>query len=147
MKKIISIILLILMLSITLFTLTGCGEKNVNLDLEKIKENVTNLKSDSFDLATAADNIDSLQIPGLAEGTFVYDFDFKDYGITAENLQELGYRFIINKDTKDFYAIFLPAEGKKATVKQEMDSYIERLKGETTDTNIKTKLDNMKYEH
>lgn len=146
MKKTISIILVILMLIAALFALTGCGQKNVELDLEKARQNIAAITSDDLNLSMADEKISTLQIPGLSEATFIYDFDFEKYGITAGNLQELGYRFVMNEQTKDFYAIFLPVEGKKDAVKQEMDSYIEKLKTEESDATIKAKLDNMKYE-
>ena len=39
------------------FFVTGCGNENVDLDLEKIKEEIINLKSDSVSIASVFDNI------------------------------------------------------------------------------------------
>lgn len=108
--------------------LTGCGGK-VELNLEDLATKIDNLSSGSFARLDASDLLDQ-EIPGLV---MVYDFDYQEkFGLNPDNLEET--LVAVNEETKDMYFIVKPMEGKKDTVKSEIDKYIDSL-----DANIKEK--------
>lgn len=121
MKK----ILICLAIFCSIFILTGCTKENVNLDLNKIETALDELKADSFDRLTAADLL-STKFTDLID---LYDFDFdKKLGLNNENVDTSDYSVALNEQTKEMYIIVKPLEGKKETVKNELDKYVETKK-------------------
>lgn len=49
-----------------------------------------------------------------------------DYGIDTQNMK--AYTFYTNPENKDFYAIITPMDGKMDVVKEEMNSYTNKMK-------------------
>ena len=121
MKK----ILICLTMFCSIFILTGCTSEKINLDLTKVEKALDELKADSFDRLTAADLL-STKFEGLTD---LYDFDFdKKLGLNNENIDTSEYSVAINETTKEMYIIVKPLEGKKETVKAELDKYVETKK-------------------
>ena len=144
-KNLKSIIAIIVMLSMLLIVLTGCGKSNnVELDMEKIKTNLQELKGEGFDIFTAESEVMNSGVANFGMLETLYDFDFKEFGINPENISE--YRFNMDKLNKDMWIVFLPVEGKEDTVKAETDAYIQKLISDETDANIKQKLENYSFE-
>lgn len=146
-KSLKSIFTIVLVLSILLLVLTGCGNSTENvaeLDMEKIKENLDNLKGNGFDIFTAETEVMSSGVANFDMLETLYDFDFKEFGINPDNISE--YRFNMDRLNKDLWIVFLPVEGMKDTVKNETDAYIQTLISEETDATIKQKLENYSFE-
>lgn len=120
MKKLLVSILCLL----SVFTLIGCGkkeEKNVNLDLGKIKESLAKLTTGKFDRTGVSNNLYDTDYFD-SELTEVFDYDFKDtFDITPEYIEE--YSIAYNNDTKQFYMIIKPSDDK---VKEEITSFIKK---------------------
>lgn len=129
MKKLFSILL------VTMLLLTGCGNKNVDLDLNKISQELDNLYSDSFYLQGVSSLIDEKNyFEGLED---VYEYDFKEvFGLEASNIEE--YQVRINKSNNTMYLILKPLENKDK-IKSEMDAYFKSI--ESTNTQVKNKLE------
>ncbi len=130
MKKI-----LICLTIICLFLLTGCGNK-FELDLKKIDENITSLKSDEFARVDAAsilsENISDLEDVYNIKKTFDIDLDDSDYEVA---------NVATNKKKTAMYFIVKPLEGKKEEVKNAIDKYVNSLKKE-----VKSKLTYEEYQ-
>ncbi|MEG2322227.1 MAG: DUF4358 domain-containing protein [Bacilli bacterium] len=119
MKKIILGVLL------TTLLLTGCGSKDVNLDLNKIKTQLSTLQSDKLDRLGSIENVLKTEVFNQLED--VYDFDYeKLFGLNKDNL--VASTVQINKETKEMYAILLPKEGKKDSLTKEMKAYLDKEK-------------------
>lgn len=129
----------LLMASLCLSFVTGCGNENVDLDLEKIKEEIINLKSDSVSIASVFDNIYQ-EFDGFE---MIYDFDFEElFKLNKENIE--SYSVGVNKETKDMYFVIKPLDGKKEEIKNELKSYFDGLLATETDENIKNKITSRK---
>lgn len=115
MKKVIS---LISIMFLCLFV-SGCG--SVNLDLEKVSKTVDNLLKEEFDMLMVAEKIEGEDsyFKNLYD---VYDYDLKNLNINKENIEKMTFR--VDSDSKPAYIIIKPKEGKKDTVKKEVDKYI-----------------------
>ena len=145
-KGVKSFVAIILVLSMLLVILTGCGNNDnvAELDMEKIKTNLENLKGEGFDIFTAESNVMSSGVANFDMLETLYDFDFKEFGINPDNISE--YRFNMDRLNKDLWIVFLPVEGMEDTVKTETDAYIQTLISEETDATIKQKLENYSFE-
>ncbi len=145
-KGVRSFVAIILVLSMLLVILTGCGNNDnvAELDMEKIKTNLENLKGEGFDIFTAESNVMSSGVANFDMLETLYDFDFKEFGINPDNISE--YRFNMDRLNKDLWIVFLPVEGMEDTVKTETDAYIQTLISEETDATIKQKLENYSFE-
>lgn len=118
MKKKISLV--VVMLGCLL--LTGCG--NVNLDLNEVSNKVDNLTTDSFDLLTAVENIES-NTDYFTDLVNVYDFDLEEMGINKDNIQDMAFR--VDSNNKPAYIIIKPNEGKKEEVQKEISAYLTKF--------------------
>ena len=118
MKKKISLV--VVMLGCLL--LTGCG--NVNLDLNEVSNKVDNLTTDSFDLLTAVENIES-NTDYFTDLVNVYDFDLEEMGINKDNIQDIAFR--VDSNNKPAYIIIKPNEGKKEEVQKEISAYLTKF--------------------
>ena len=144
-KKLKNFVAIFVVLSMLLLILTGCGNSNVaELDMDKIKTNLENLKGDGFDIYTAEEEVRNSGIANFDMLETLYDFDFQEFGINPENITE--YRFNMDKLNKDLWIVFLPVEGKEDTVKTETEAYIQKLISDETDATIKQKLENYSFE-
>ena len=129
----------ILLASLCLSFVTGCGNENIDLDLEKIKEEISNLKADEISVSTIYDNVyqefDSLEM--------IYDFDFEEkFGLNKDNIE--SYSVGVNEETKDMYFVIKPLEDKKDEVKNELKTYFDNLLATETDEDIKNKISSRK---
>jgi len=122
LKKITSILLLITFL----FSLTAC--ENQSLSLDKIKNDVTNLKQDKVSIAMITDNLESGENPIYKDMIQIYEYDFLE---TFNIDNSLFVQAIASKkeDKKDptMYVLIIPKEDKKEEVKSIMNSYFEQL--------------------
>ena len=144
-KSLKSFVAIIVVLSMLLLILTGCGKSNtVELDMEKITTNLQNLKGEGFDIFTAESDVMNSGVANFDMLETLYDFDFKEFGINPENISE--YRFNMDKLNKDMWIVFLPVEGMEDTVKTETEAYIQKLISDETDATIKEKLKNYSFE-
>lgn len=144
-KSLKNLVAILAILSVLLIVLAGCGNSNaVELDMDKIKTNLQELKGAGFDIFTAESDVMNSGVANFDMLETLYDFDFKEFGINPDNISE--YRFNIDKLNKDMWIVFLPVEGMKDTVKTETDAYIQKLTSEETDATIKEKLENYSFE-
>lgn len=125
MKK----LLLCLTAFCSLFLITGCTSEKVSLNLNDLAQKIDSLQGNTFDRLTAYE-----LLSGKMENlTDIYDFDFQNkFNLNNENIEE--YSISINEETKNMFFIVKPTEGKKETVKSEIDAYIEKeaLKDKTS---------------
>lgn len=129
----------ILLASLCLSFVTGCGDKNVDLDLEKLKEEIANLKSDNIEVSMIYDSV-SMEFENLE---MIYDFDFQEkFGLNKDNIE--SYSVGVNEETKDMYFVIKPLDGKKEEVKSELKSYFDNLLAKETDESIKNKINSRK---
>lgn len=102
--------------------LTGCG--NVNLDLNEVSNKIDNLTTNSFDLLTAVENIES-NTEYFTDLVNVYDFDLEEMGINKDNIQDMAFR--VDSSSKPAYIIIKPKEGNKEAVKKEINAYLTKF--------------------
>lgn len=107
MKKI--IISLVLMLS-----LTGCGNKNVKLDLEKIEIEVSNLEYEE-------DGVKSLLFVSNKKMDLEKMQD--KYGMDTSLFEEILIGSSENVETASMYAIFLPKKGLENECEEEINNF------------------------
>lgn len=133
----------LLWLSICILTVfcVGCGSENVTLDLEKIKETLPSLTSDTFD-AVGATNV--VEDPGkdaiYGEMEDVYEYDFQSVlGLDSSNIEQ----YVVRKstDNEDIYMILKPMEGKADAVKEDVHTYFKNS-GDAASGEVKTKYEN-----
>ena len=108
----------------SLFLITGCSSENenVSLKLDELSTKLDTLKGESFDRFTASEIV-STKIEGLVE---VYEYDFEEkFKLNVEDIQE--YSIAINEETLDMYFFVKPLEGKKDSVKEAIDNYLESV--------------------
>lgn len=122
MKK----VLTILLSCATLLTFTGCGKENIQLDLTKVKEDLSTVTTGGFYLqgvSVFTSNTDYFE----ETLEYIYDFDYAEkLGLTKENIQEES-SFYYNENTKELLAIIKPVEGKKEDVKNEMNTFLGKI--------------------
>ena len=97
----------------------GCG--NVDLDLNKVSENLNNLTTNSFDLLAAVENIE-MNTTYFNDLVNVYDFDLEEMGINKELIENMAFR--LNSEAQPAYIIVKPTVGKKEELKKEIDAYL-----------------------
>lgn len=108
--------------SVLCLFLTGCG--NVDLDLDKVSENLSNLTNNSFDLLTAVENIE-MDNAYFSDLVNVYDFDLQELGINKEIIENMAFR--VDSNNNPAYIIVKPVEGKKEELKAEINSYLNKF--------------------
>lgn len=123
MKK----LLLCLTLLCSVFMITGCTSEKVTLNLKDLSTKLDTLKGNDFDRLTAYD----LLYQKMENLMDIYDFN--EINVNNENIEQSESSFAKNNDTKDMFIIVKPLDGKKETVKSEIDAYItkENLKDKT----------------
>ena len=128
-----------LLATVCLSFVTGCGNENVDLDLEKVKEEISNLKSDEISVSTVYDNVYN-EVEGLE---MIYDFDFDEkFGLNKDNIE--SYSVGMNSENKDMYFVIKPLEGKKEEIKNELKTYFDNLLATETDEDLKNKISSRK---
>lgn len=114
--------------------LVGCGNKNVDLDLEKINEKLVDLKGDNISIPEISVNLEQY----FTGAEFIYDFDFEEkFNLNKDNILE--YSVMANFETNDMYFVLNPVEGKEDEIKSELKAYFESL---ATDDTLKEKIEN-----
>lgn len=120
MKK----VLISLLCIFSIFILVGCGkkvEKEINLDLDKIKESLSKLETGEFNRVGVYNNLFNSEYftKELVE-IYDYDKDFKDvFGFTTNYMEEysIGY----NKETKEFFMVIKASNNK---IKDEVSAFL-----------------------
>ena len=100
-----------------LLIFTGCGEKEIVLDLEKVEI-----------------ELNSLEIEEDGEKTKLFEKNVKmeeeiledKYGMNTSVFEEILVSTSENLDTASMYAIFLPKEEKQEEAENEMESFFEK---------------------
>ena len=117
----------LLMAFVMIFTVAGCGNKNVALDLEKIKTEIMELKLDTVErvnissaLSTSAYFLNTMD---------VYDFDLEKYGITKDYIElkedNYDFSFAVSEDESSAYFI---GKVKDEKLISELDEYFSKFK-------------------
>jgi len=133
MRKSIFIILSL----ITIFLLTGCGK--VNLDLGKVKTSIEELQDEKIDVSLVYGEVNMNE--KYQELEYVYnESDYKKFGFNMSDLEE--YSFAYNKENKDFYIVFKTKTNKEKDVKNSIEAFVNKLKTNETNDEIRNKLDN-----
>ena len=143
LKIALAIIVIIAVIVAVLFLVKGEPKETVKLDLAKVIPAVNELVGDEFDIFAAEMAMTESNTMEFGNMLPVYDFDFKEDGITAE-LEE--YRFYVNEETNDMWIVFLPMAGQEADSKAQVDAYIKGLADAASSTPVKTKLENVAYD-
>ena len=119
----------------------GCGKDTVTLDLAKIKEELPNLSGENFEPSMATTIIEDPELDAIfGEMEDIYDFDFEEvFGIHAENIE--SYTVRKSNINEDIYMILKPMDGKKDTVKEEVNAYFEKS-SEGVSEAVKKKYEN-----
>lgn len=118
MKKIV-----IGLIAISALLVSGCT-KEVNLDLEKAKKEISNLKQTEAFYPEAYNTI--LEKKLMGEIIEIYDYELKDkLGIETDSFEYAHTAY--NEKTKEFYIIIKPSDITKA--KAEMKKYTDKLTG------------------
>lgn len=120
-KKIMGLIMTFVML----LSLTGCGNSNITLDLEKIKTDLMELKSDNV---SRVDMASALASSGyFANVMDVYDFDLANYGITKDYIEikedNYDFSFAVSDDGMSAYFI---GKAKDDKLIEELDNYFSK---------------------
>ncbi len=126
-KKIVGL----LMIFTSLFSLTGCGA-DVTLDLEQIKIDLENLKTDQVNRVNIAQSIaNSEYMTNLVD---VYEYDLEEYGLTKDyiSFEEDNYDFSfgVNEDATNAYFVGNIEDEKLIT---ELDNYFSQYNSYKTD--------------
>lgn len=117
--------------------LVGCGNKDVDLDLEKINSELVGMKGDNISIPEISANLEQYFI----DAEFIYDYDFEEkFNLNSDNILE--YSVMANFETKDMYFVLNPVEGKEDEIKSELKAYFESLMGDDTDDTLKEKIEN-----
>jgi len=107
--------LLIVLLGLLVFT--GCGTKNIELDLEKVEIELNSLEIEE----------DGEKTRLFEKSTKMSEEKLEDkYGINTSVFDEILISTSANLDTASMYAIFLPKEDKIEEAEKEMDSFFEK---------------------
>lgn len=118
MKK----ISLIIMSFMCLF-LTGCGSKN--LDLNMVSEKLDTLTTNEFDLLTAVENIEMNENYFGEELINIYDFDLEELGINSELIENMSFK--VDSNNVPAYIIVKPVDGKTEELKTQIDTYLNQF--------------------
>ena len=100
-----------------LLVFTGCGEKNIELDLEKVE-----IELNSLEIEEDGEKIK------LFENNVKMDYEKLEdkYGMDTNVFTEILVSTSENLDTASMYAIFLPKEEKLEVAEKEMESFFEK---------------------
>jgi len=113
----------IIVMTIMCVFLTGCGNKN--LDLNMVSEKLDGLTNGEFDLLTAVENIEMNTEYFDTELINVYDFDLEELGINYELIENMAFK--LDSTEKPAYIILKPMEGKKDELKKQIDAYLSKF--------------------
>lgn len=122
MKKILTICLSIL----SIFAVTGCGNK-VELNLDEVQKELANLTMDEF-------SFNAIQI-SAEQGEFIYDEDIYDteeeFGLTYDYFEQIIARK--NSQTGEKYVVIKPSEnvGSEANIMSKMEKYLKKQELQT----------------
>lgn len=140
-------ILVVGLVSLLCFSVTGCGNSNVKLDLNKVKTDVYALTEDQFNLSQVYYNVgDPDQDPLFDDIYDLYDFDLEmSMNINKDNIEQMSGARENDESRVEMYLVLKPVEGKKDVLKNELDAYFSNLKLNASEEN-KALLDKMIYE-
>lgn len=127
-----------------LFFLSGCGEKNVNLDLTKMGSELSEMRMNQFDISDVVLNVEFTGSPLFGDMEDIYEDDFSEKLSINKDYVE---RYLVRKSlsNEDIYMIFKPTDGNKDALKTQIDAYFAKLVAASKDT-VKTKYENKKVE-
>ena len=113
---------LVLASILAILCFSGCGSKDVKLDLNKISKELDNLTSDEISFS----GIDYEEIGVFGDLNFVYDYDFeKLFGLDSELISEYSVNY--NEKTKEILAIFKPVSASYDEVKKQLESFMNSI--------------------
>lgn len=100
-----------------LLVFTGCGSKNIELDLEKVEIELNSLEIEE----------DGEKSKLFEKSTKMSEEKLEDkYGMDTSVFEEILVSTSENLDTASMYAIFLPKEDKVEEAETEMESFFEK---------------------
>lgn len=100
-----------------LLVFTGCGGKNIKLDLEKVEIELNNLEIEE----------DGEKVKLFENSAKMDEEKLEDkYGMDTSVFKEILVSTSSNLDTASMYAIFLPKEEKIEQAEKEMESFFEK---------------------
>ena len=105
------------MLTAILLIFTGCGEKNIELDLEKVEIELNSLEiEEDGEKSKLFENSVQMDKEKLEE----------KYGMNTSVFEEILVSTSEQLDTASMYAIFLPKEDKIEKAEEEMKNFFEK---------------------
>lgn len=100
-----------------LLVFTGCGEKEITLDLEKVEIELNSLEiEEEGEKVKLFENSSKMETEKLEN----------KYGMDTSVFEEILVTTSSSLDTASMYAIFLPKEDKKEKAETEMESFFEK---------------------
>lgn len=130
------------MLLLASLCLTGCGEKDIKLDLEKINEEVPSAKGNSLYVLGTTDEVEG-ENPLLTDLESVYYIsDIFDIDMNAANSAVIR----MNKENYDMYIVIDPEDSQKEAIQDAAKKYFTSLEenkelSEEVRTKIKNRLE------
>ena len=121
----IAVVAIIVVAVVTSLIIFMGGNKEKSLDLNKVTENILNLKDGKFNI-NAVDYM-SLDVFTNIEG--LYEYDFKEV-LGLDSMLVEKYNVQYDKENKEIIAIFKPYEGKEAEVKNQLDKFMKEINAE-----------------
>ena len=111
----------LLILTVVTFCITGCSS-NVNLDLEKIKTDLAELKNNKVERVSMANALFTSDY--FKNATDIYDYDLEKYGLTKDYIETnegaYDFSFAISEDSQSAYFI---GKVKDDKLLSELDKY------------------------
>lgn len=112
----------LIVVTLLCFFLVGCG--SVELDLNKVSENLNTLTTGNFDLLTAVENVE-MNSDYFGDLVNVYDFDLEAMGINKEIVENMAFR--LDSNNNPAYIIIKAINGKKEELKNQIDEYLNKF--------------------
>lgn len=137
----------IVIVGLMCFYVSGCGKEDVQIDLEKVREDILNLTEDRFDISYVADHVTDPNRELLFDAFVeLYNFDLESMmNINIDHIEEMSAGKENDENRIEMYLVIQPVEGKKDILKNELDAYFSNLKLSISEEN-KVLLDKMVYE-
>lgn len=126
----------------TLF-MTGCQKEALNL--ERIQDEVTNLKKDLVEISMITNNLEYGEDPIYKDMIPIYDYDFEKTFQIERELYEEGIASIKeNEKDPTMYLLIVPKKETKEEVKKAIDRYFDQLEKQDWDKEAKSLIKNRK---
>ncbi len=123
--------------------MTGCQKEALNL--ERIQDEVTNLKKDIVEISMITNNLEYGEDPIYKDMIPIYDYDFEKTFQIERELYEEGIASIKeNEKDPTMYLLIVPKKETKEEVKKAIDRYFDQLEKQDWDKEAKSLIKNRK---